>query len=65
MSGNTCLLHLGHQAVGHLVVDDALAHDGALLQAVQSGSVVLVVNDDQVGVVGGVDLLGLALVNLR
>ena len=64
VSGDTGLLHLGHQAVGHLVVDDALAHDGALLQTVQGGGVVLVVHDDQIGVIRLKDLLGLALINL-
>ena len=64
VGGDTGLLHFCHQAVGHLVVDDALAHDGALFQAVQGGGVVLVVHDDQVGIVGGVYFLGLAFVNL-
>ena len=58
------LLHLGHQAVGHLVVDDALADDGTLLCAVKGGGVVLVGNDDEVGIFGGVNLLGLAFVEL-
>ena len=64
VGGDTGCLHLGHQAVGHLVVDDALAHDGALFQTVQSGGVVLVVHNDQFRVVGSIDLLGLAFVNL-
>ena len=42
----------------------ALALAGALLQAVQSGGVVLVVHDDEIGVVGGVNLRGLALIDL-
>ena len=36
-----------------LVVDDALAGDGALLQAVEGGGVVLVGHDDQTRVLGG------------
>ena len=58
------LFHLGHQTVGHLVVDDALADDGTLLCAVKGGGVVLVGNDDEVGIFGGVNLLGLAFVEL-
>ena len=64
MGGNTLLLQVSHQAVGHLVVDDALAVDGALLQAVECGGVVLVGNDELLGVLGGEDLLGLAFVQL-
>ena len=48
----------------HFVVDDSLAGDGALFQAVEGGGVVLIGDDDHVGVVGGKDLLGLALVQL-
>ena len=62
VGGDAGCLQLGHEAVGHLVVDDALAGDGALLGAVEGGGVVLVVHDDQSGVVGGVDLFGLALI---
>ena len=64
VGGDAGLLHPGHEAVGHLVVDDALAHDGALLQAVQGGGVVLIADNDEFRVIGGVDLLGLALVEL-
>ena len=64
VGGDTGLFHLIHQTVGHLVVDNALARDGALFQAVQGGGVVLVVHNDQLGIVSGVNLLGLAFVNL-
>ena len=55
---------LAHEEVAHAVVHRPLAPDGALLGAVKGGGVVLVGDDDQVGVGGGVDLLGLALVEL-
>ena len=64
VGGDAGLLQLCHEAVGHLVVDDALAGDGALLGAVEGGGIVLVVHDDQIRVAGGVDLLGLALIEL-
>ena len=64
MGGNPRLLQLSHEEVGHLVVDGPLAGDGALFQAVKGGGVVLVGDDDQVGVVRGEDLLGFALVEL-
>jgi len=64
VGGDAGLLHPLHQAVGHLVVDDALAHDGALLGPVEGGGVVLIGHDHQFGVVGGVDLLGLSFVQL-
>ena len=57
------LEHLEH-IVCHLVVDDALACDSALLLAVERCCVVLVVNDYEVGVVCGIDLLSLALIEL-
>ena len=58
------LLQAAHQVVGHAVVDGPLAGDGALLQAVEGGGVVLVGHDHNIGVAGGEDLLGLALVEL-
>ena len=64
MGGYAGLLQLLHQEVGHLVVDGTLAGDGALLQAVKGGGIVLIGDDDHVGVLGGIDLLGLALVQL-
>ena len=62
MGGDALLLQPGHEQVAHLVVDDALARDGTLFQAVEGGSVVLIGDDQLLGVVSGVDLLGLALV---
>ena len=53
-----------HQMVGNTVVDDALAYDGALLHAVECGCVVLVVNDQQLRIIGAVNLLCLAFVKL-
>ena len=64
VGGNAAALQLRHQAVAHLVVDDTLAYDGALLQAVEGSGVVLVVHDQQFGIVGSEDLLGLAFVQL-
>ena len=61
---DTGFLHSGHQTVRHLVVDNALACDGAFFQAVQRRCVILVVDDDERGVIRGVDLLRLAFVNL-
>ena len=57
-------LQPAHEIVGHAVIDGALAGDGALLQAVKRSGVVLVGDDDHIGVLGGIDLLGLALVQL-
>ena len=64
VGGNTLLLQVGHQTVGHLIVDDALALDGALLQAVEGGGIVLVLHNQLLGIVGSEDLLGLAFIQL-
>ena len=64
MGGDPGLLQLCHKAVGHLVVDDAFACDGALFQPVEGGGVILVVHNVQIRVVGFKDLLGLALIEL-
>ena len=64
VGGHALLLQAAHQVVGHAVVDGALAGDGALFQAVEGGGVVLVGDDDNLRVAGGVDLLGLALIEL-
>ncbi len=45
------LQHL-HEQVGHAVVDGPLAGDGALLQAVEGGGVILVFHNKARGVVG-------------
>ena len=64
VGGDPGLFKPCHEAVGHLVVDNAFARDGAFFQAVEGGGVVLVVHDVQVRVVGFEDLLGLAFVEL-
>ena len=64
VGGHALLLQAAHQVVGHAVVDGAFAGDGALFQAVEGGGVVLVGDDDNLRVAGGVDLLGLALIEL-
>ena len=64
VGGYALLFQVGHQPVGHLVVDNALALDGALFQAVEGGGVVLVLDNQLFGIVGGEDLLGLALIQL-
>src|SRR6266545_5651490 len=48
----------------HPVVDHALAHDGAALEGVERSGVVLEVLDDEPGLVGSVDDLRLAFVDL-
>ena len=53
-----------HQVVGELVVHNALAADGALLCAITGGGIVLVIHQNDGGVVGGENLLGLAFVQL-
>ena len=64
VGGHAGLLQLAHQVVGHLVVDGPLAGDGALFQTVKGGGGILVGHDDQTRVLGGIDLLGLALIQL-
>ena len=64
VGGNALLFKISHQAVAHLVVDDALACDGALFQPVEGGGVVLVIHDQEFGIVGGENLFGLALIQL-
>ena len=64
MRRHALLLQQLEHMVAHDVVDDALADDGTLLCAVKGGGVVLVGYDDEVGIFGGVNLLGLAFVEL-
>ena len=64
MRRHALLLQQLEHMVAHDVVDDALAGDRALLEAVECGRIVLVVYDDQVRVVGCEYLLGLAFVQL-
>ena len=63
-NGDSGLLHFRHQTVRHLVVDNALAHDRSLFQSVQRGGVILIGYDHQIGVLGGINLFCLALVQL-
>ena len=53
-----------HQAVAHLVVDDTLAGDGAFFEAVEGGGIVLVIHDQQLGIVGLKNLFGFSFVQL-
>ena len=62
MGGDPRLFQAAHEAVAHAVVDDALSNDGAFLFSVEGGGVVLVGHDQFLGIVGGVDLLCLALI---
>ena len=64
MRGHAFLFQELHQVVGHAVVDGALALNGALLQAVEGGGVVLVVHQHEARIVGRKYLLGLAFVKL-
>ena len=64
VGGHALLLQQRHQVVGHPVVDDAFSGDSAPFFAVKGGGVVLVFDDQQFGVVGAKDHLGLAFVQL-
>ena len=57
------LQHL-HQMVGHPVVDDPFAHNGALFQAIEGGGVVFIVHNIQVGIVGSKHLFRFSFVQL-
>ena len=64
MGGDALLFQVLHQAVAHLVVDDTLAGDGAFLEAVEGGGIVLVIHDQQLGIVGLKNLFGFSFVQL-
>ena len=64
VGGDAGLLQPPHQGIGHLIVDDALARNGTLFQAIEGSGVILVVHDIQLRIIGFVDLLGLALIDL-
>ena len=64
MGGDALLLELPHQSVGQLVVDNALVANGALLLTVTGSGVILIVDHDDLGIVGSENLLGLAFVQL-
>ena len=63
VGGNALLLEQGHKVVGHAVVYRTLALDGALLQSVECGRVVLVGDYNLVCLVGRVYALCLALID--
>ena len=64
MRGDTLLFQQHHQAVAHLIVDNALPSDGALFQTIEGSCIVFVGYDQQIRIVGGKDLLGLAFIKL-
>ena len=64
MGGNALLFHQLKHEVAHLVVDDALARDGALFQPVKRRGVVLIIDDNQVGIVRREYLFCLSFVQL-
>ena len=64
MGGNPGLFQPLHQAVAHLVVDDALAGDGALFQSVEGRGIVLIGHNQQIRIIRGIDLFGLAFIKL-
>ena len=49
---------------GNRAVDNTLAQDGALLQAVERGGVILVIHDEQLGIIGFEYFFCFALVDL-
>ena len=64
MGGDAFLLEPLHQQIAHPVVDNALALNGTLFQAVESGGVVLVVDNQQCGVIRAEYLFGLSFIKL-
>lgn len=62
MGGNPFLFQHPHKVVGHPVVDDPLAQDGALFLAVEGGGIVLVIHDIFFRIFGGIHPFGLTLV---
>ncbi|MPM63276.1 hypothetical protein SDC9_110156 [bioreactor metagenome] len=62
MGGDARLLQQAHQVVGHPVVDRALAQNGALLFTVEGGGVILIGNNAEILIAGGVDLFCFPLV---
>ena len=64
MGGNAFLLEPLHQQVAHVVVDNTLTLNGTLFQAVESGCVVLVIDDKQFGIIRAENLLGLSFIKL-
>ena len=64
LKGNAVFLQELHQVVGHAVVDDALADDGALLFAVEGSRVVLIIHDVKLRILGGENFFGFSFVKL-
>ena len=58
------LFHDAEHHVAHLVVDDALARNGAFFETVERGRIVLVIDDDDVGIFRCENLFRLAFVQL-
>ena len=64
MGGNSRFLQLLHQPVAHLIVDDALSGNRALFQAVKRGRIILIIHDQQFGVIRSKDPFCFSLVEL-
>ena len=64
VGGNAGGGELAHEEVAHAVVHRALAPDGSFFCPVESGGIVLVGDDDQIGILGGKDFFCLALIEL-
>ena len=64
MGGDAVLFQHLHQEVGHAVIDNALALNGALLQTVERSRVILVFHQHHTGIVGRKYLLSLAFIQL-
>ena len=64
MGGDALGFQQCHEPVAHLVVDHALALNGALFQTVEGSGIILVLNDQQLRIVSGKNLLGLAFIKL-
>ena len=62
MGGNALPLQPGHEQVAHPVVDDSLALDSALFQAVEGGGVVLIGNNQKFCVLSRIYLFCLTLI---
>ena len=62
MGRNAFLLQQAHKGIGHLVIDDALAGDGAFFQTVESSGIIFVGYDQKIGVFSRVDFFGFSFV---
>ena len=59
MRRNTGGLELFADVVRHPVINDALSDDRTLLLAVKRGGVILIINDEHIGIIGKKDLFRL------